>query len=286
MLLQIILNGLINGCGYILIALGMSLVFGIINVINVAHNMFYTIGAYLFYTAFILLGLNFIVSVIFSVIITAFFSMIIERLMFRPLRVQGHTMQIIAANGLAILFLDGVRLVWKAESVRLSTPFTDIKLNLGNVVFTAQRLSIVIVTIFVVAALIYILNHTKFGLMMRALPQDNMAAKLNGINVDFVSGVTFAISTGIAAIGAVSVAPLYTLKPAIAESLGNKMMAIVILGGIGSIPGTVIAAIIVGLVEALIAGYIVSGYENLIIFSILILTLIFKPTGLLGRKQQ
>lgn len=287
MFLQLMVNGLISGCGYVLVSLGMSLVFGVLNVINVAHGMFYAIGAYVFLSLSTALGIGFWQSVVIVMLIMSIIGFIIERIIFKPLRLEGHIMQIIAANGLAIFLVDFIRVAWTADSVRLKTPYLANNLTLFNgISLTEQRLLIVISTVVIVVLITLLYRKTKFGLMMRALPQDDVAAKLNGININIISGVTFAIAAAVAGLGAVMLGPTYTVMPTIGDTLGNKAFAIVILGGIGSVGGTVVAGLIVGILESLVSGYIAAGYENLITFILLIVTLVLRPSGLMGQKQQ
>lgn len=285
MFLQILVNGFFNGCGYMLIGIGMTMVFGILNIINVAHAMFYTLGCYAFFSLSTKLGLGFAPSVILAIVLVAIFAFLVEKVIFKRLRTKGHIMQIIASNGLWIVLLDAIRIIWSADSITLSTPFDGLKSNLGGVVITTQRLTMVVAAALALSLVFLLLYKTRFGLMIRALPQDDMAAKINGINVNFVSSVTFAITCALAVLGAVTIGPLYTVIPNLGATYCNKVMAIIILGGIGSVSGAAIASISIGIVEALISGFVATGLENIVVFSILILTLIFKPTGLMGRKH-
>lgn len=286
MLLDFLLNGVVTGSGYILVSLGMTLVFGVLDVVNVAHGMFYTMGAYACYSLSMMAGLGYLPSILLSMAVIAILGVIVERGIFKPLRTDGHISQIIAANGFGILMLDVIRLIWTADTRRLTTPLGTNMLNLGVTSLSYQRLLVIGLAVVVIVAVYIIIKRTWFGLMMRALPQDNMAAKLNGININVVSGITFAIGAAIAALAATVVAPIFTMSPTVGDVLGNKAFAIVILGGIGSVGGTVIASLLIGIIESLTAGYIATGYENLIAFSILVLTLIIKPTGIMGKRQK
>jgi len=282
MIVEILANAFFNGCGYILVALGMSLVFGVLNIINTAHNMYYVVGAYILYSWTIKLGLGYFPSILLSMICIALFAFLLEILIYKRLKI--HVMQIIASNGLAIFLAEAIRIIWTSNSVVIKTPLQATKMQVGPILFTAQRLSVVVAAFFAVIFIEMLIHKTRFGLMMRALPQDPMAASLNGINVARISAVTFMIAGTLAVLASATMAPMYALKPNIAESIGNKTFAIVVFGGIGSVSGTVVAAFVIALIESFIAGYIASGYENLVVFIILILTLIFRPSGLMGKK--
>lgn len=285
MVVQFIINGIISGSAYILVAIGMALVFGILNIINIAHGVFYAVGAYMFYTWANLMHIDPAPSTVLAVAALALFAIIAERLIYKPLRKRDHTMQIIASNGFALMIAELIRTIWTGDTLRISSPFMGMFVKIGSISISVQRLLVVIVAAVTLTLVLLLMKKTKLGLMMRALPQNDVAAKLNGININMVSGVTFAIATGLAALGAAVAGPIFTVQPMMGDALGNMAFAAVIVGGIGSIEGAAIAALGMGLVEAFVSGYIATGYENLITFTILILILIFRPTGLLGKKQ-
>lgn len=284
MFFQYIANGLVTGGGYVLAALGLTLVFGILDVINFAHGIFYTIGAFVTFTLAKEMGLNFFASLILSMVVLAVFGVVVERLIFRPLRSKGHLPQIIAANGLALVSIDAVRLIWTADPQHLPAPFTEKLLHIGNVVLNYQRILVVVAAIILVALLYWFIEKTWLGLQMRALAQDTMAGRLNGMNINKVSAVTFAISAAITAAAGILITPIFVLTPYVGDVITTKAFAIVILAGVGSITGTVIAGLFLGIIEALTAGYLAAGYESLIAFLLLIITLLFKPSGIMGKK--
>lgn len=285
MIWQYLLNGLLNGCGYMLIALGMSMVMGILGVVNTAHATLYTIGCYVLYTCTKLWGISFIPSVLIAMLAIALLSFAIEKLVFKKLRTKDHVMQLIVSSGLTIFFVDAIRIIWTANSIRITTPFAGKVFEIGSVTVSLQRLTLLAAAVIAVVFILTLLKKTKFGLMMRALPQDNLAATLNGINVNMVSAITFAIAGAMVVLGSATLAPLYTVTPNIGDAYGNKIFIIIALGGIGSIEGTILGAILVGMIEVLITAYIMPGMENVVVFGILVLTLLIKPTGMFGRKQ-
>lgn len=282
---QYLCNGFFNGCGYALIAIGMSMVMGILGIVNLTHVMCYTLGCYAFYTFTTQLGMSFVPGMLFAIVAIAAVSFVIEKLVFKKLRTKDHVMQMIVSNGLTIFLVDAIRVIWTANSIRLASPLEGKVFQIGSVIISAQRLSILVAAVIVIVCLLTLLKKTKFGLMMRALPQDSLAATLNGINVNRVSGITFAIAGASAVIGALTMGPLYTVTPSIGDLYGNKIFVIIALGGIGSIEGTIIASLLIGILEVLVTGYIASGMENVVVFVILVLTLLIKPTGMFGRKQ-
>ena len=194
-------------------------------------------------------------------------------------------MQLIVSSGLTIFFVDAIRIIWTANSIRITTPFAGKVFEIGSVTVSLQRLTLLAAAVIAVVFILTLLKKTKFGLMMRALPQDNLAATLNGINVNMVSAITFAIAGAMVVLGSATLAPLYTVTPNIGDAYGNKIFIIIALGGIGSIEGTILGAILVGMIEVLITAYIMPGMENVVVFGILVLTLLIKPTGMFGRKQ-
>jgi branched-chain amino acid transport system permease protein len=285
MFLQFFVNGFITGCGYAMVTMGMALVFGILHIINVAHGVFYTLGAYFFFSVVNKQGIPMIPGIVLVMIIVAAIAVICERLVFKKLRNVDPMMQIIAAFGLSTMLMDLIRAFWSADSLRLSSEWMKQIMHIGSLSLTVQRLVVVAAAILSYVCVALVMRKTKLGLMMRALPQDNMAATLNGMNINKVSAITFALAGAVAAFGAATVGPVYTVQANMGDALGNKAFAAVIAGGIGSVEGAVIASLAMGIIEAFVSGFIATGYENLVTFLILILVLIFKPTGLMGRDE-
>jgi len=281
--LQLLANGLVAGGGYVLAALGLTLVFGILDVINFAHGIFYTLGAYVALTAAQSAGFAFFPAMLIAMAAVAAVAVIAERIVFRPLRFMGHMPAIIASMGLALVMGDAVRLVWTANPRYLPGPFASRVLNLAGIILSFQRLLILVVALILVAVLYLVIERTQLGLQMRALAQDPIGAKLSGTDVDRISAITFAIAGATAAAAGILISPVFALTPFAGDVVTIKSFAIVVLGGVGSIPGTIIAGLMLGVVESLTSGYVSVGLESLVAFVVLIATLLFKPSGLLGR---
>ena len=282
---QLIINGLVSGGGYALSALGLALVFGVLDTINFAHGLFFTAGAFVAYSLTRQMGLAFIPSLAISMACISVVGVVIEWLIFRPLRDKGHLPQIIASTGLALIMVDAIRLIWTADPLHLPAPYISVVIHLGGVVLNLQRLLVLIVAITLVILLYLFIAHTWVGLQMRALAQDSVAAKLNGIKINRMSAITFAICAALTAAAGVLISPIFVLTPVVGNSVTIKSFAVVIFAGVGSIYGTIIAALLLGVIESLTAGYVAPGYESLIAFILIIFTLVLKPGGIMGKRE-
>lgn len=284
LLLSQFLNGVQIGSIYALVALGYSLVYGIVKLINFAHGEIIMVGSYVTFLMISRAGFSPFISVPFAIIVCALLGMGIEKLAYKPLRGSARISLLITAIGISFLLQNLVQLIMTPNPLMFKNLFPgQIKLGELNVsVVTIVTIIVSIVTMIVLSLLIY---KTRVGKAMRAVSQDNEAAKLMGININNTISFTFAIGSGLAAIAAVLYSSSYSqIFPSMGSMLGLKAFVAAVLGGIGSIGGAVIGGFLIGIVESFTKAYISSTLADAIVFTILILVLLIKPTGILGKN--
>jgi branched-chain amino acid transport system permease protein len=281
--LQQVFNGVMLGSTYAIVALGLTLVFGILHIPNFAHGHLYMLGAYLCFFFITLYGFGFWLAVVMSMIILALVGIVVERLVYRPLRDKPHINSFIAAVGALVILENGVIALWGPQGQRIPNPYPGITELLG-ITMTYQRLLVIVAAILLIVLFQIFIKKTTTGMTIEAVAQNPEGAALVGINVNRVSAITFAISTATAALAACLVAPIFMISPTMGALLGMKAFIIVILGGLGSIPGAILGGYILGLLEALGGGYLSAAYKDVYAFGALILILAIRPTGLFGRE--
>ncbi len=282
--LQQVFNGVMLGSTYAIVALGLTLVFGILNVPNFAHGHLYMLGAYVSFFLMTLYGFGFWTALIASMGILALVGMLIERVVYRPLRDKPHVNSFISAVGALMILETSVIVFWGPQGRRIPNPYPDIVELLG-ITMTYQRLLVILAAIVLIALLQIFIKKTTPGTTIEAVAQNREGAMLLGVNVNWVSSFTFAISTATAAAAACLVAPIFMISPTMGALLGMKAFVIVILGGLGSIPGAILGGYILGLLEAIGGGYLSAAYKDVYAFGALVLILSIRPTGLFGREM-
>ncbi len=283
--LQQTINGLSIGGVYALIALGYTMVYGIIKLINFAHGEIFMFGAYIGMIAVMNFNMPIYVAFIVAMAVTALFGVIIERVAYKPLRKSSRTAALITAIGVSFLIQNGVLMVMGANIYafpqvipnRFFTVF-GLRLNMLQLVIFATSIALMIILQFIV-------SKTKLGRAMRSVAVDKDAAALMGVNVDNVITITFAIGSALAAAAGIMVG-LYYIKvfPFMGFTPGLKAFVAAVFGGIGIIPGAMIGGFAIGLIETYVAGYGSTLYKDAVVFVILILILLVKPSGLLGKN--
>ena len=284
-----ILNGISLGSVYAIIALGYTMVYGIAKMLNFAHGDIIMVGSYVAFIAINSMGLPVPVSILLSVVVCTVLGMVIERVAYKPLRHASKLAVLITAIG-ASYFLQNVALLIFGANTK---SFTSIVGN-GSVQLAGGALSVTMVTIVTVIACVVIMiglmafmKYSKAGHAMLAVSEDDGAAQLMGINVNATIALTFAIGSGLAAIAGVLLCSAYpSLTPYTGSMPGIKAFVAAVFGGIGSIPGAVIGGILLGVIEILGKAYISSQLADAIVFAVLIVVLVVKPTGLLGKQIQ
>lgn len=279
---QQLFNGLTLGSVYILVAIGLTLVFGILHVPNFAHGSLYLIGGYITLMVMKTMGVHYFVAIIISIIGVALLAMIMERLVFNPLRDAPPIHDNIAAIGLVLFFEALVSLVWGTEYHRMVTPY-DTTVNVTGVAMTTQRILVIAVAVSVVILLYLFLKKTMIGASILAMAQNREGAFLVGINANAVAMMTFAISGALAAIAASIASPINLVFPAMGHLVILKAFVVVIIGGMGSIPGAIIGGMILGISESLGATYISNDYKDMIAFLLLIIIMTARPKGLFAK---
>lgn len=283
-----VLNGLQLGFVYALIALGYTMVYGIIRLINFAHGDVFMIGAFVGYFGFAVWGLPWPVAILVSMAVCALVGMAIERLAYRPLRKKGapNIAALITAIGVSLFieYFSSLKFVFGPNYRVVERPFEVQLFHLGPITISSIQLLVMAVVLVLVAGLQYIVYRTKVGKAMRAVSHDRDAARLMGIDVDRVISYTFAIGSALAAAAGVLFALAYPqISPFMGIMPGLKAFTAAVLGGIGSIPGALLGAVLMGQAETLTAAYITTDFRDAIAFGILILVLLVRPAGLLGK---
>ncbi|EKF74946.1 ABC transporter permease [Alcanivorax hongdengensis A-11-3] len=276
---QQVLNGLTLGSIYGLVALGLTLVYGILHVPNFAHGAIYMVGAYVSYLTMVDLGYNYWVAMACAAAAVAALSVLCERLVFNPLRDAPPIHDKIAAIGIMMFLEAAVQMQWGAEFRRMPTPYTDI-FNIAGLTIPAQRVLIIMGAFSLMAVLHLFLKKTMTGATIVAMAQNREGAFLVGIDANRVAMMTFAISGALAAVGATLFAPINLVYPSMGHLLIMKAFVIIILGGMGSIPGAIVGGLIIGFTEAFGGFYISTDYKDIIAFALLVVILSVKPTGL------
>src|SRR5579875_3137197 len=264
-----VLNGFVNGCGYALIAIGLTIVYGILSVINLAHGEIFMIGAFVAYFAYAATG-SYAAAVVGAVVVTTLFGLLIERVIFRPLNPQPRINSLVASVGLSLVLSNGALWVFGGVPRYYTTPLTNDVLRIGFVSFAAQRAVIVAATLATIAALALFYRGSRLGKALRAASQDLEACSLVGIEPGRLGAVAFALGAGLAGVAGGLLSPLYTMTYDMGLLAVMKAFAVVIVGGF-----------LLGIAESLGGGFVSPAYQDTIVFLILVLALLIRPTGLI-----
>jgi len=278
--IQSVLIGMNLAAIYALMALGLTLMFGILGIVNLAHGAIFMLGAYGLYYIYGLLGLNFFLAMMLTIVLLGIFGLIMERTLYRP--VSGHFAPVIAITlAVMILFETGGNLIFGYEPKGVIAPVTGVSKVLG-ISLSNYRLVTILIGAILVLALYFLIHRTKVGIAMRAVEEDKGAATLQGINVNRINAIVFCLGCALAAAAGAVTAPIYSILPTMGNLPLSKAFMVIILGGMGSIPGAVVGAIVIGLADSLLA--VTVGIELAYVFAwvLVILVLIFRPRGLLG----
>lgn len=291
-LIEQTINGLQTGSIYALIALGYTMVYGIVKLINFAHGDILMIGAYLTFIA-VSNGMPLIIAIILSIIFCAVLGVIIDFFAYRPLRNAPKISALITAIGMSFLLESVALIIFGATPKVIDQKYIpgflsdNKKLNLGVIQISMLTIFVIVVTIICMVALNLFIKKTKLGKATRAVSQDTGAAQLMGINVNKTIAITFAIGSGLGALGGALYAIVYPqIEPYMGMLPGLKAFIAAVFGGIGSIPGAMVGGYVLGLLEAYVKGSFLTTWANPIVFGILILILIFKPNGLFGKNMK
>jgi branched-chain amino acid transport system permease protein len=279
---QQLVNGIALGSVYALVALGLTLVYGVLKVPNFAHGALYTAGAYVAFVVLTSLGYPYVVAVVAAVAVVALLGAAMERVVFRPLEGKSPVHAMIAALGL-LFFLEGTAdVIWGPDFRQVPTPLDGV-VSVAGVNITEQRVLVVIAAVVTMLGLYGLLKRTLVGMSIEAMAQDREGALLVGIDTRRVALVTFALSGVLAAVAGSLIAPLVLVFPTMGAVIVLKAFVIVILGGMGSVPGAIVGGYLLALAETMAGTYVAFAFSELIAFALLVLVLVVKPTGLFAR---
>ena len=288
-ILQYLINGISIGSVYAIIALGYTMVYGIAKMLNFAHGDVIMVGAYISFCVTSYLGLPAWVSVIAAVVVCTLLGITIEGLAYKPLRGTPSLAVLITAIGVSYFLQNAAQLIWSSSPKNFTSVVTmkPISLAEGRIVITGEVLLTVAVCILVMVGLTLFTGKTRTGKAMRAVSEDRDAAQLMGINVNQTISTTFAIGSALAAIaGVLLCSTVPTLQPTTGSMPGIRAFTAAVFGGIGSIPGAMLGGILLGIIETFSKAYLSTQFSDAIVFSVLIIILLVKPAGLLGKQIQ
>ena len=285
--LNYLVSGLSLGSVYAIIALGYTMVYGIAKMLNFAHGDVIMVGAYVCFFAFTRYGLNPFISVILAMLVCTCLGIVIEKLAYKPLRAAPSLAVLITAIGVSYLLQNLALLFWSSNPKVFNSIIPNESLNLGGLTVSYITILTIAVCIVIMIVLTTFINKTKLGKAMRAVSEDKGAAQLMGIDVNTTISVTFAIGSGLAAIAGVLLCSAYpNLTPTTGSMPGIKAFTAAVFGGIGSIPGAFLGGLMLGVIENLAKAYISTQISDAIVFGVLIIVLLVKPAGLLGKRAQ
>jgi branched-chain amino acid transport system permease protein len=285
-LAQHLLNAAILGGTYALLGIGLTLIFGIMRVVNFTHGELYAFGAYCMYALVMLLGVNFFLALPMAIALGVALGAAIEMLLLSRLRGADIDTTMLVMIGAWITMQNTEQLVWSGVALSIHNPFPSNPLIIGTLSVSWNRVYVVAVALVLIAATYYLVNRTRLGKAMRATFQDRQTAALMGVRIERIHTATFALGSGLAAAAGALLGPVFFVAPTMGDLAAAKAFAIVILGGLGSITGATLGGFILAVVEELGAGYISSGYRDAMGFLLIILILLAKPTGLFSRKER
>ena len=283
--LQSLLSGVLVGGAYALIGIGLTIIFGVMRIINFAHGELVMMGMYLAYFLFSLAGIDPFLSVLIVYPAVWCFGALLQKTVINRVLNALPQNQILLTIGIGLILSNTAMLLFTSDYRILSTPYSSSSFNVGGVSVSVPLLLSFLVTGAVTAILYWFLIKTDMGQAIRATAQDRDAAQLMGINVRWMSIVATGIGAGLAAVAGALLAPTYYIFPQVGQPFTLKAFVVVVLGGMGSVMGATVGGIIIGATESLGAVYISSGLKDMVVYVLFLLILLFKPAGLLGKSR-
>ena len=287
--LQYLVNGVSIGSVYAIIALGYTMVYGIAKMLNFAHGDVIMVGAYISFCVTNYLGLPAIVSIVAAMAVCMVLGIIIEGLAYKPLRGASSLAVLITAIGVSYFLQNAAQLIWGSAPKNFTSivTFEPIKLFGGQLTITGEVIITILASVVIMVALTLFTGKTRMGKAMRAVSEDRAAAQLMGINVNNTISMTFAIGSALAAIaGVLLCSTVPTLQPTTGSMPGIRAFTAAVFGGIGSIPGAMLGGILLGIIETMTKAYLSTQFSDAIVFLVLIIVLLVKPAGLMGKVVQ
>jgi branched-chain amino acid transport system permease protein len=286
-LIGALLWGVVIGCIYILLATGLNIIFGVMKLVNFAHGQLLMIGAYIAFTVATALGLNAYLSILVAMGAVALIGVVLERFTFRRVLGTDKLNEIFVSLGLIYVFENVAVLLWGNTTQQISSPLQGLQLSLSqDVAFSYDRLSAISIVIVILVALFLLLKRTKIGLAMRATSQKSSASMLMGVNIEKVYVFTFALGAALAGAAGALYGILLPFNPTIGALPTIKAFAIIIIGGLGSIPGAVMGGLLYGIAENTAVYFLGATWQDAIAFAMLIIVLVIRPTGIFGEKGE
>jgi branched-chain amino acid transport system permease protein len=281
------INGIVLGSLYVLVALGLTLIYGVLVQINFAHADFVTLGAFAAYFFMHVLGGSYLASIATALVVGAILGWAINVAIFAPLRHKGsELLPLIATIGVSVM-MQNVMLAWFGPvPYAFETPYSQKVFRVAGTFFTLQSVIIIVVSTVTIALLYAFMKFTFLGKALRAVSQDRETAGLMGINPNYLIMLTFVIASALAGMGGAMLAPVLVLTPFAGASVIVKAFAIVIIGGFGNVEGTILAGLLVGLIESFTTQYFDPGLIDIVVFGLLLLMLAFRPTGLVSERRE
>jgi branched-chain amino acid transport system permease protein len=276
------MNGIVIGSGYALIAIGLTMIFGLMGIVNFAHGEFYMIGGFVAYYLVQLLGLNFFLSLVIAIAIVMALGLVFDKVIFAPLQGKPIITTALVTIGLSIFLQNMTLYLFGATPKTIPSPFPRMPLKIGSLFITQERVFATVLTFAIIIGMHLFLKKTKAGKALRATFQVKEAAALVGINISRVYALTFAAGVGLSATAGALLGSIFYITPTIGGNATLKAFIVVILGGMGSFPGAIVGGLTLGIAESLGAGFISSAYKDAIGFVIVVILLLFRPQGLFG----
>jgi branched-chain amino acid transport system permease protein len=284
--LQHCLNALMLGGTYALLGIGLTLIFGIMRVVNFTHGELYAYGAYMMYALVMKLGVNFFPALVLATGLGVILGGAIELTLLRRLRSTDIDVSMLVMIGAWIIMQNAEQLAWTGVAQSIASPFPAEPLVIGALSVSWNRVFVFAVAILLIAATYFLVNGTKLGMAMRATFQDRETAALMGVPIERVHTATFALGSGLAAAAGALLGPIFVVTPTMGDRAAAKAFAIVILGGMESLVGATVGGFILAFAEEIGVAYVSSGYRDAVGFLLIILILLFRPTGLFARKER
>ena len=286
LLLQYLANGLVTGSFYALSALGLTLILGLMRVVNFAHGELYMLGGVMGWWATTRLGLDFFSGLALVAVVMGIFGWLIDRFLIERIRNQGEEPGILLTIGLSIFLANTALLTVGTAPLKVEAPISAGPMFLGPVVLTKLRVFAVLVCAVMIVMAWLVIHKTRLGRAMRSTFQDPMAAQLVGVRTANVYAATFAMGTVIASMAGMLLGSIYSAQVAVGGLVSMKAFVVVILGGMGSFAGAIAGGLLLGVVEALWGGYVATGWVDIVGFAMVILTLVFRPYGLFSKRSE
>ncbi len=280
------LNALMLGGTYALLGIGLTLIFGIMRVVNFTHGELYAFGAYMMYALVMKLGVNFFVALALAMGLGVALGGAIELVLLRRLRSSDIDITMLVMIGAWIALQNTEQLAWTGVAQSIASPFPADPIVLGALSVSWNRVFVFVVAVLLIAATYFLVNGTKLGMAMRATFQDRETAALMGVPIQRIHTATFALGSGLAAAAGALLGPVFVVTPTMGDLAAAKAFAIVILGGMGNLFGATLGGFILAFAEEIGVGYVSSGYRDAMGFLLIILILLFRPTGLFAQKER